>query len=243
MRVTRTLLISLLLLILTTGCVTYYNPVTQREEKTLISEEMEIRIGKNAASEVEREYRTYSSLRLENIGERVARSSHRPNLPYHFRVMESKEINAFALPGGFIYVTSKLMEIADDDELAGVVGHEIAHVCCRHGVKKLEAQLGYSLIASLILSKEKADLIRLANTTFKLISLGYSRKDEFQADELGTKYAFKAGFSADGLLRFLKKLKEIEKIGPQPLEFLSTHPSVDKRIERLEGLVKELEKE
>ncbi len=233
----------LLFLISLSGCVTYYNPVLEREEKTLISESMEIRLGRIARGSLEKEYRVHKSPRLWEIGEKIARVSHRPYLPYEFKEMEEKRVNAISFPGGFIYVTSGLLRMADENELAGVLSHEIAHVNLRHGVKKLQSYWGYTFLSSLLFSREKEELLKWADTAYRIISLGYSRRDELEADRLGTYYLEKAGYPTEGLLRFLKKLQKKEKINPFPfLVILSSHPSLEERIEKLESILEKGER-
>ncbi|MCK4904661.1 M48 family metalloprotease [bacterium] len=232
------LIISLFL----TGCATVYNPVTNREENTLIGEKEEIRIGKKATVSLEKQHGLVKDAQLNahlnNIGQKVARKSGRPHLPYTFKILKIKEVNALALPGGYIYVTEGLLKEAQNDaQIACVLGHEIGHVNARHAIKRVESQLGYSLIYTILLGKSEKDIQNLANLTFNLTSLGYSRSDEFQADELGIKYAYKAGYDPYGMVQFLKILKEQYKKTPSQIDvFFSTHPHVDDRIERAEKI-------
>ena len=239
------LMVSMLL----TGCATVYNPVTNREESTLIGEKEEIRIGREAAASLEKQYGLVKNVqlntRLINIGKKVAQKSGRPHLPYTFKILKIKDVNALALPGGYIYVTEGLLkEVQKDAQLACVLGHEIGHVNARHGIKRVESQLGYSLIYSILLGKSDKDIKNLATLTFNLTSLGYSRQDEFQADELGIKYAYKAGYDPYGMAQFLKILKEQYKRTPSQIEvFFSTHPHVDDRIERAKETAGKYKKE
>ena len=226
------------------GCATVYNPVTNKEETTLISEKDEIQIGREASVSLEKQYGLVKDTKLNTylngIGEKVAKSSGRPNLPYTFKILKTDDVNALALPGGSIYVTEGLLkESPTDSQLACVLGHEIGHVCARHSVKRLEAQVGYSVIASIILKGEKKDIQNLANMAFNLTTMGYSRQDEFQSDELGIKYAFKAGYDPYGMAEFLKLLKKNQKTNQSHIEvFFSTHPHVDDRIDRAEEIAK-----
>jgi len=232
--------------LLLTSCVTVYNPVTAREEPTLIGESREIQIGREAAESLEKKQGLVNSpemnRRIKRIGEEIARVCGRSHLPYSFKILKSKDVNALALPGGFIYVTKGLMKVVEtDSQLASILGHEVGHVCARHAIKKLEAQIGYSLLYTLIFRGEKEDIQKLANMTFNLVTLGYSRQDEFQADELGIKYAYKAGYNPHGMAEFLKVLKKNYKRTPSQIEvFFSTHPHIDDRIERAEELADEM---
>ncbi len=224
------------------GCATVYNPVTGREETTLIGEKSEIQIGKEASKSLEKEYRLVKDRKLntylKKVGERVAKASGRPHLPYTFKILKTEDVNALALPGGAIYVTEGLLrDVQTDSQLACVLGHEMGHVCARHSIKRLEVRLGYSVLYTLILGGSEKDIQNLANMAFNLTTMGYSRQDEFQSDELGIKYAFKAGYDPYGMAEFLKILKKKHKSSPSRIEiFFSTHPHVDDRIERAEKI-------
>ena len=158
-------------------------------------------------------------------------------LDYHFKIVKDKELNAFAIPGGFIYVNKGLMDIATNDELAGVLAHEIGHIAARHSVKRLQAVLGYQIIMGIALGISGQQTIGQAtDVVFNLVNLGYSRKDELLADRLAVKYSRKSGFNPRGILTFFEKLKkEAEKEGPNfNLVFLSSHPPLEQRIKNIE---------
>ncbi len=230
------------------GCATVYNPATGRKEVIFIDKQSQIAIGTEMAKKLEKEYPLYENAReteyVNRIGQKVARAGDRPNLAYHFKILDIKEVNAFALPGGFVYVTKGLLDIANKDELAAVLGHEIGHIAARHGIKKLQTQLGYSFLSALIFrgnNYKDVGIERASDTAFNLISLGYSREDEFQADQLGTLYSYRAGYGLQGMLNFLKKLKKMEKQEPSLLkDFLSTHPPTSERIKAVEKEIKKL---
>ncbi|MFH1548089.1 MAG: M48 family metallopeptidase [Candidatus Omnitrophota bacterium] len=224
------------------GCATVYNPVTNKDETTLISEKGEIQIGQEAAISLEKQYGlvkdTKLNKHLSSIGNKVAKKCGRPNLPYTFKILKTDDVNALTFPGGAIYVTEGLLkEYENDSQLASVLGHEIGHVCARHIIKKMEAQIGYSVLYGILLSNSKKDIQNLSNTAFSLLSLGYSRQDEFQADELGIKYAYKAGYDPNGMAGFLKVLKKSHKSNASHIDvFFSTHPHINDRIERSEEI-------
>lgn len=230
------------------GCATVYNPATGRKEVIFIDKQSQIAIGTEMAKRLEKEYPLYENARateyVNRIGQKVARAGDRPNLEYHFKILNIKAVNAFALPGGFVYVTKGLLDIANKDELAAVLGHEIGHIAARHGTKKLQTQLGYNLLSALIFrgnNYKDIEIARASNTAFNLISLGYSREDEFQADQLGTLYSYRAGYGLRGMLSFLKKLKKMEKQKPSLLKaLLSTHPPTSERIKAVEKEIKKL---
>ena len=221
--------------------MTIYNPATQKKETLLIDTESEIALGRDMDSQIQRKLKILSDpqmqYRLENIGNRVAAASDRGDLTYHFKIVKDKELNAFAIPGGFIYVNSGLMDIAGDDEVACVLAHEIGHIAARHSVKKLQAVMSYQIIMGIALGiSGKQGIVKATDIAFDLVNLGYSRKDEFLADKLSVKYAKRAGFNPYGMVTFFEKLKkEAEKKGSNfNLVFLSSHPPIEERIKNIE---------
>jgi len=220
------------------GCATVYNPATEKQELIFVTTPMEVMLGRNAAMQVSNKYKFIKDPkeinRVTEIGQKLAKVSDRTDLKYHFSVVQDKEINAFALPGGYIYVNSGLLEMVNDDELACVIGHEIGHVAARHIAKKLQTQLGYSILMNIALQNASVrDVQQAIDVTFNLVQLGYSRDDELLSDRLGAKYAYKAGYDPYAMVTFLKKLNEKDKgdIGPV---FLRSHPYTSKRIEMME---------
>jgi len=226
---------------LLSGCVTIYNPATQKRETLLIDTQSEIAIGRDMDRQIQKKLKMLKDLkrqnRLDNIGIKVSGFSDRKDLTYYFRVIDDKEFNAFAIPGGFIYVNAGLMDAATDDELACVLAHEIGHVAARHSVKHLQANLGYQLIMNIALGLSGQQAMGKAmDIVFDLASLGYSRKDESLADKLAVKYARYAGFDPYGMITFFRKLeKEAEKKGGKlHIELFSSHPAIEERIKDVE---------
>src|SRR5205814_9316931 len=175
---------------LTTSCAT--NPVTGKRQLALMSEAQEIAAGQQNDAEVRRDMGVYEDRALQEyvsgIGMRLAAISERPNLPWHFTVVDVPAVNAFALPGGYIYITRGILPFLDDEsQLAGVLGHEIGHVTARHAVEQYSkatgAQLG--LILGSIFVPGGAQLGQAAQTGLGLLFLKNSRDDEAQADRLG----------------------------------------------------------
>lgn len=172
------------------------NPVTGERQFTLISEAQEIEIGRQADEDISRSLGVYDDPELQAyvqaVGERMARDSERPDLPWTFRVLDDPQVNAFALPGGFIYMTRGIMgHFSSEAELAGVLGHEIGHVTARHGVSRVSrAQLAQvTLGAGRILVPQLEGIGgELASFGVGLLFLSYSRDDERQADDLGLRY-------------------------------------------------------
>lgn len=234
-------IISTLLLFLLSGCVTIYNPATQRRETLLIDTESEVSLGRDMDRQVQKRFKILPDpkrqSRLNDIGIKVAGFSDRQDLAYHFKIIADEEFNAFAIPGGFIYVNAGLMDAATDEELACVLGHEIGHIAARHSVKKLEANLGYQIVMSIALGLSSPQAMTQAmDIIFDLASLGYSRNDETLADKLAVKYARRAGFNPYGMVTFLKKLeKEAKKKGGHlRIEIFSSHPNLEERIKNVE---------
>jgi predicted Zn-dependent protease len=233
--------ISVSLILFLCGCATIYNPATGRNETILINTRQEVALGTDLDKELHSKLKIINSPRMNNrlssIGSKIAKFSDRQDLIYYFRVVEDKELNAFAIPGGFVYVNSGLMETANDDELAGVVAHEIGHVAARHSAKQMQSSLGYQFILGIISGVTGQPAMSDAmNIVFNLVNLGYSRKDELLADKLAVRYVRRAGYSPLGLITFFDKLKkEGEKKGTNgKLAFLSSHPPIEERIAKIQ---------
>lgn len=220
------------------GCATVYNPVTGRQEKSLYSTQDEVAVGESVDRQIRKEFKPSTNSEVvkwvEKTGKKVADQSGRGDITFHFEVMESEDVNAFAGPGGYVYVTTGLLKlVSSEDELACVLGHEIGHVAARHAIKQLQSQVLYSVPASVIFSESRyAEIEKAVNIAFNLTQLSYSRKDELQADTLGMSYAQNAGYDPAGMVSFLRKLGEIEQKKPRLIIVpLSTHPVTSIRIE------------
>ena len=241
--------ISLLTIILSAmvmiwGCAV--NPVTQKREIMIYSDAAEVEMGKKAHAEVIRQYGKYDDPNLQryidDIGQSLARNSHRPNIKYHYRVIDKPFINAFALPGGYVYITRGLLaHLTSEAELAGVLGHETGHITARHGVKRLQKAMASQLIlAGVAIATESEGLVQGSSILLTAALQTYSRRDEHQADDLGGLYAFKAGYDPKGSMGFLKTLKKMDKTTPSAVEVIfRTHPLTEDRIERVEAQSRE----
>ncbi|HUT02105.1 MAG TPA: M48 family metallopeptidase [Phycisphaerae bacterium] len=219
------------------GCST--NPVTGKSELIFISEESEIAMGAQAAPEFEKEFGgrvSDASLQayVQEVGQRVARVSDRTNLEYEYTLVASKTPNAFALPGGRIFVTAGLMKLMKNErELAAVLGHETGHVCAKHNVKGMQRDLvkqgvvtiGGELIGAGDLGKKAAAVVG------SMVNMKYSRDDEYQSDELGIRYMTRAGYNPWGMVELLNVLLSLSESEPGAIgEMLQTHPVSSKRI-------------
>jgi len=209
----------------------------------LISTNEEISIGEKMSKQVESEGKVLNDSLVQNyvsqVGQKVAGISDRKELPFQFKVLDSKEINAFACPGGYIYVYSGLLKILDDEaELAGVISHEISHVVARHGVKKLQQVLGVQVLLSIAFGSSSQVSKDVVSTGIGVILQGYSRDNEFEADQFGTYYLEKAGYNPNGMKNLLGKLDKMSEKEPTFFEKLaSSHPPTKERIAKVENQI------
>ncbi len=212
---------------------------------SLISQDQEIRIGRQAAAQLEAQYGVLHdaamTARLASIGHRVAAISSRPNLPYTFKILRVREVNAISLPGGFIYATEGLMRFVESDaELGFVLGHEVGHVAARHHVAMIERQFYLGLIAQLVLGRDPT-AFQIGEIVQALLTRGFSRENEFEADRSGVTYAHRAGFDAAAGLRFMERLRVAEGRDPGQVEvLLRTHPALIDRMQRVREQLKGL---
>jgi MAF protein len=219
------------------GCSTEYNVVTGQEETFFYSTDKEEQMGRAIAKQVEKEYKFADDpliqKRVEDIGKKIVSVCDRKDIDYNFKVLDDEEVNAFSLPGGFVYVNKGLVDrVANDDELAGVLGHEIGHIVARHSIKKLQAVQGYSLLRALIgVASKSAGVGNAADIAFSELMVGYSREDELLADQLGVRYLKLAGYDPNAMITFLEKLQEVNRRKPlTPMNYFKTHPYVPDRI-------------
>ena len=233
----RLLVVVLLMSWLTTCAI---NPVTGKRELMLLSEADEISLGQQADQGIIQTYGLYPDKNLNgyvsNIGQAEARISHRPNLKFEFKVMDTGVINAFAVPGGYVYVTRGILaHLNNEAELAGVVGHEIGHVTARHSaIQYTRAQLAnLGLGIGAALSQEIAQYANLAAQGIGLLFLKFSRDNERQADDLGIEYSTKVGYDAREMANLFITLEriQVQSGGGSGLpDWLSTHPNPVDRI-------------
>ncbi|MHB9129469.1 MAG: M48 family metalloprotease [Armatimonadota bacterium] len=201
-----------------------------------IDEPTEVRIGQQGAADIERQYGVTTTgtqaARVQRIGASVARVSRRPNLPWSFRILNVTDVNALSLPGGPIYVTSGLINLGiPDAELAGILGHEVAHTDQRHAVEAIQRSMTQQLLADLILGNSQATRTAANIALQYAVELPHSRQDEYEADAVGTRLAYNAGYPANGLLAFLQRLQQISGPSRTP-EWMRTHPLTEDRIAR-----------
>ncbi len=227
------------------GCA--YNPVTGLPDFVLFSEEQEIEAGAQFHEDVLGQYPLYRDPELaayvDEVGQRLGANSHRDHLVWHFFVLDSPEVNAFALPGGFVYVTRGLLaHLRTEDQLAGVLGHEIGHVSARHGVRQYSRGIVVGLIGSAAASATGSGTIGdMSNVLGTVLLNGYGRRHELEADRLGARYLAASGYDPAAMSDVIATLgaQELFEIrhardeGRRPSAYhglLATHPGAERRL-------------
>ena len=224
--------VPVIMLCLASGCE---NPVE-------IDSDTEIAIGRQGAADLEKQYGVVTDAamqqRLDAIGRRVAAVSQEPSLPWTFRVLNSKEINAVCLPGGFVYAFKGMMDyVKSDDELAGVIAHEVVHADHHHSKEAIEKAMTASLLVELVTQKSSTSIQQAARIALELEMREGYRDKEYEADHYGTLYTFRAGYRATGLRDLLSYLYEKEGDPSRITWLLQSHPPLSKRIKRLDEYV------
>ncbi|MEM9884808.1 MAG: M48 family metalloprotease [Bacteroidota bacterium] len=220
------------------------NPVTGKKQALVMSEEREIALGQQSDPQVVAAFGLYDDDKLQQYinskGQQMAAISHRPDLKFTFRLVDSPVVNAFALPGGFVYFTRGIMaHFNNEAEFAGVLGHEIGHVTGRHGAiqqrNQTIAQVG--LIAGLVLSQEVAQFANELSQGVQLLMLKNSRDHESESDLLGVEYSTSVGYDAHEMANFFETISRLSGGASQSIPtFMSTHPNPLDRFDRVHRL-------
>ena len=226
------------------GCAT--NPVTGRREFSLVTSGQETQMGREGYPAVVAEYGLYQDSTtqryVEGVGRRLAKVSHLPDLDWHFTVIDDPSVNAFAMPGGYIYITRGILaHLNSEAQLAGVLGHEIAHVTHRHSAAQISRQqlAGIGLGVASVLSSTAARYGQVAQQALGLMFLKYSRTHENEADQSGVDYATLAGYDPNEIPPTYAMLKRVgERSGQRLPGFLSTHPDPGDREVRTTALAR-----
>ena len=229
----------------TSSCVV--TPSSGQREISLMSEEDEKTIGKTEHPKIIKQFGgIYQNDTLQNyiesLGKFLVSTSESPNLKFTFTILNSPIVNAFALPGGYIYLTRGLIYLCQNEaQLAGVIAHEIGHVTGRHSAKRYTKAIGTNLLGNLLNTIIKNPILQnLTNTTSSLYLLSYSRDHEYEADNLATRYMIRAGFDPYEMANFLKQMERFSKLQKKIVgdkkkisELLLTHPNSSKRVEEV----------
>jgi len=234
--------LSALALWLLAGCAT--NPVSGRREFTLVSAGQEAKMGEEGYKAVLSEYGAYDDSLVQKyvrgVGMRLAKVSQLPDLDWHFTVIDDPSVNAFAMPGGYIYITRGILaHLNSEAQLAGVMGHEIGHVTARHTARQITGQqvAGLGLLVGSIVSPTVARYGDVAQQALGLMFLSYSRDHETEADELGIQYATRAGWDPREVPATYHMLRRVsDRTGARLPTFLSTHPDPGDREARTRTL-------
>lgn len=218
------------------GCVTEYNLATGQQETLLYGTEKEIKIGESIGKKFDTHFEINTDVdineRVERIKRRIVEICDRKELVYTIKVINEDELNAVSLPGGGIYVYKGLIDrIDNDDQLAGVIAHEVGHITAKHAMKRLQTMYGYTLLQILATQTKSAGFAQGVNAAFLSVFHEYSREDEILSDKLAVKYMKKAGYDPLEMVNFLKKLKEHHEKEPiKKINYWRTHPHVSRRI-------------
>lgn len=225
------------------------NPVSGNQDFVLFSEERELEIGRSYNAQILQNEKVYADKKLQNyvqaVGDSLADISHRSNLVYRFTILDSQNVNAFALPGGYIFIYRGLLShLSSEEELAAVLGHELGHVTARHSIRQASKAQVLDILSYAVGSKMGSTASNVATLASGAFLAGYGREMELQADSLGAEYMAEVGYSTKGMLETISVLKEQEMYskevadrrgsGPQTYHgVFSSHPSNDKRLQKV----------
>lgn len=235
--------LSLLALVVVPLWACAVNPATGQREFSLVSEGQEIAMGREADPSIVAQMGLYPDTAVQryvsDLGLALAARSERPDLPWTFRVLDDPAVNAFALPGGYIYITRGILShLTSEAQLAGILGHEIGHVTARHGANRMSraqlATLGLGIGAAL--SERVASLAGVASQGLGLLFLRFGRDDEYEADELGLRYMTRLGYDPSemaSVMTMLDRTSQLSGGGGRVPEWLSTHPNPGNRVGRI----------
>jgi len=228
------------------------NPVSGRHEFMLLDEQEEIQLGTQTDVQIVKQYQLYSDPKmtayLDAIGQRLAKTSHRAELPFQFKVLDSAVVNAFAVPGGYVYLTRGILaSLNSEAELAGVVGHEIGHITARHSAQQYsrgqvaQVGLGIGAIVGQVFPVIGGLASNLAQVGVGMLFLSFSRDNERQADSLAVEYASRAGYDGAQLASFFETLERMNPGSDRSglPSWFSTHPNPEDRLQTVRAQAQE----
>ena len=225
-----------LLLFFGAGCSTEYNLATNQQETLIYGTEKEMKIGEAVAQQFDSHFSIDNdaeiNARVRKVLDRIVAVCDRQELVYTIKVIDEDKMNAVSLPGGYVYVYKGLLDKLDnDDQLAGVISHEIGHIAARHAIKRLQGSYGYLLLQILAVQSGSAGVASGVQAAYLSMFLAHSREDEYEADRIGIKYMREAGYNPEEMTSVLKKLKAQEDKEPsRELSYWRTHPYLSERI-------------
>jgi predicted Zn-dependent protease len=233
------------------GC-TSKAPFTNRSQMILISQDQELALGEKSYEDTLKKSEvitnTKESRKIKEIGRKIANVVNRKDYKWEFNLVKNKEKNAFCLPGGKVVVYTGILSVAkNDDQLATVMSHEIAHALARHGAERMSTGMvaqGVQVIGDIILGSQAPEYTNTFNAAYGVgaqygVLLPYGRMQESEADEIGIHLMYKAGYNIDEALNFWKNMS---KGGNKSIEFFSTHPSSSTRIADISKVIQDIKK-
>jgi len=212
----------------------------------LIGSDTETSIGQDMDQSVRQQNRILQDSLWQNyvsdIGQKIVEVCDRKDISYHFAIIDSNMVNAFAAPGGYIYLYTGLLKSMDNEaELASVIAHEVSHVVGRHSVKRLQAAMGVSLVEQLVLGQSSEAMRAVVNIGMGLTFASYSRSDENEADNYGIQYLVRAGYNPEAAVTMFEKLASMSDGSPSFFESLTmSHPDTQERIANSRALIEQM---
>ena len=246
-------LASIIIALALSGCLGK-TPVTDRNQIVFMSEKEESTLGANSYQEILAKSKISTdqtqTQRIKRIGERIAIAADKPNFQWEFNLVENDQVNAFCLPGGKVVVYTGILQVAkNDDQLATIISHEVAHALARHGAERMSHQQissGVGQIGAVLIQGYAPEYSSAFNTAYSTgvnvgIMLPFSRSHENEADEIGIHLMYKAGYNINEAVTFWKNMKKLKGNSSSTNSFFSTHPSDDERIGNIAKIVKKIQ--
>ena len=234
------LLISSVCSLVLVSCETEYNSALHTQETLMYNDDKEKNLGSSVALEVEKTLKIDTDVdineRVGKILKKIVAVCDRKELIYTIRVIDEDVMNAFSLPGGYVYIYRGLIDkMSSDDQLAGVISHEVGHIVAKHALKRVQAAYGATILEGVAVVSGQGALAAGIDLTTASVFFLNSREDEFQADRLGVKYMKLAGYDANQMKTMLAKILEEEnKKVPQVKSYWRTHPYIPLRIAKVD---------